>query len=383
MSILDACTQGDTDAVRTALAEDPSAVQQRDEVLGSTPLILAAHRGFLEIVQLLLESGAPVDEREEASQTTALHWAAEGGHPAIIELLIGAGADPNPRDEWFNLGPIGWATIIRWAPQFHEDRDAAVQSLLERGSLMDPFSAIVRDDEEALYALAEQVDERLGFARQGQTPLHFAVARGNVKAVRRLLDLNADFNALTWWGVSPLALALQAGHNSIAELLQAHGAEFDLSAALFSGEFEKAKEIPFDPEMHAFLLHACTADGMDEAVDLLLELGADPGVQTPMLIAETSTNCTPLHIAALEGHIGIATELLGYGADPNALAEGTNQTPLHCAASTGQAEMVELLLGYGADPTVRDFQYDSTPAGWAEFAGHMDVAELLTKQAPE
>ena len=377
MSILDACTQGDTEAVRAIIAEDPSAISQRDEVLGSTPLILAAHRGFLEIVQLLLESGAAVDDREEASQTTALHWAAEGGHPEVIELLISAGADPNPRDEWYGLGPIGWATIIRWAPQFHNDRDAAVKKLLELGAFMDPFSAIALDDSDALYTLAEQVEDRLGFARQGQTPLHFAAFRGNLKMVRQLLDMKADFNALTWWGVSPLALALEAGHDSVAEVLQAHGSEFDLSAALFSGDLERAKEMPYDAEIHGFLLHACTSEGMDDAVDVLLEMGADPSVQTPMLVAETITNLTPLHIAALEGHVGIATELLGYGADPNVLADGTNQTPLHCAASSGQAEMIELLLGYGADKTIRDLQYDSTPAEWAEFNGHMQLAEIL------
>src|SRR5689334_14926799 len=121
MDIFGACSEGRLDEVLRIIGEDPAAANAQDPALGSTPLIFAAHRGHLGIVSVLLEAGADIEAREPASNTTALHWASEGGHPEVIRKLVSAGAQLDVVDDWFRLGPVGWSTLVRWTPQFHDD----------------------------------------------------------------------------------------------------------------------------------------------------------------------------------------------------------------------------------------------------------------------
>jgi ankyrin repeat protein len=71
--------------------------------------------------------------------------------------------------------------------------------------------------------------------------------------------------------------------------------------------------------------------------------------------------------------------LLDHGADPNALWAHWNAmvTPLHLAAMQGHVEIVRILLQAGADPGIRDSTHDSNPLGWAEFFHRPDVVETL------
>eukprot|EP01138_Halocafeteria_seosinensis_P006029 gb/GECG01006162.1/.p1 GENE.gb/GECG01006162.1/~~gb/GECG01006162.1/.p1 ORF type:complete len:343 (+),score=26.11 gb/GECG01006162.1/:1-1029(+) len=65
--------------------------------------------------------------------------------------------------------------------------------------------------------------------------------------------------------------------------------------------------------------------------------------------ARTTFLETPLHIAALRGHVAQVDKLIGYGADVNAQRKN-GDTPLHLAVSKGQSEIVKKLIGtYGAD----------------------------------
>lgn len=60
-------------------------------------------------------------------------------------------------------------------------------------------------------------------SRDGETPFHKAVSRGDIEIVRLLIDYGADVNAVSKFGVTSLYFARNS--NAITELLKEHGAK--------------------------------------------------------------------------------------------------------------------------------------------------------------
>lgn len=311
--ILCAAFGGDAEWAERVLESDPGQAETRDEFLGTTPLIIACHRwatqrGFRDVVMTLLAHGADVNGRERASGTTPLHWAAEAGNPELVDLLVEKGADMGAVDEWYRLAPLGWATLVDWAPDFRNDKDGAAEKLLSLGARLDPFSAVILNEAGRLAMILretpEVASERLGFLGQGQQPLHLAVVRGNWEMASVLIEGGADVNALTGWGVSPLALALEAKDEGTADRLRYSGAKDDLSSALYSGDIEAACGFEFD-ERHRFLIHACVKAGRTAAVAHLLERGADARVRAPYVVDEQPGDLSAVEMAVHGEKMGI------------------------------------------------------------------------------
>jgi ankyrin repeat protein len=67
---------------------------------------------------------------------------------------------------------------------------------------------------------------------------------------------------------------------------------------------------------------------------------------------------TPLHGAAIEGHVDVCKLLLAAGANVNTQGRVNSCevecTPLHTAAKYGHVEVCELLLAAGADVNTQD-----------------------------
>lgn len=61
------------------------------------PLIIAAVRGDIKLVKLLLERGVDLEARDQKKRT-ALIAAASGGRTGIVKLLVEKGADLQARD---------------------------------------------------------------------------------------------------------------------------------------------------------------------------------------------------------------------------------------------------------------------------------------------
>lgn len=96
-----------------------------------TPLSIACNTGNLEIVRILIESGAAVDDGVDKNSVhmTPLMHAAASGHAEIIKLLLDNGAEIN-RCGIYSALHLG---IIK-------SKEAAVNILLARGA--DPLIAI-------------------------------------------------------------------------------------------------------------------------------------------------------------------------------------------------------------------------------------------------
>ena len=116
-------------------------------------------------------------------------------------------------------------------------------------------------------------------------------------------------------------------------------------------------------------LHLATAEGNNDAVQLLLKSGAEVDA------VATDSGCTSLHYAASLGHVELCESLIRYGADPDAQTSGL-VTPLHLAVVKGYSEVVALLLKYRARLDIRD-KNGMTPLQQAEAINESEIVTLI------
>ena len=99
-------------------------------------------------------------------------------------------------------------------------------------------------------------------------------------------------------------------------------------------------------------LHKAALFGNIEAIDLLIQSGADVNI-----LSTANSYCppgsTPLHFAATKEDLSCLNLLLAAGADPN-IANSDGQTPLYPAALWSSVDVVNALLTAGCDPLHQD-----------------------------
>jgi ankyrin repeat protein len=209
--------QGDLDAVRALVADDPSLIDARNEA-GQSAFLLSKYYGKNQIADYLLSlnpqldvfdaSAAGLRERvlreveRDASLLSAhstdgwtpLHLAAFFGHPELAGELLDRGANVNARStNAMRNTPLHAAVAGRKA--------AVVKVLVERGADVN--------------------------ARQegGWTALHGAAQNGDREIVEALLANGADTGARAENNQAALDLALLKGQHEIAALLEQLGAK--------------------------------------------------------------------------------------------------------------------------------------------------------------
>lgn len=173
---------------------------------------------------------------------------------------------------------------------------------------------------------------------------HPAKAGLQVPLTELLLDFGANVDGAApeeTWG-SPIRTALVFGMTDAAAELAKRGARIDLPAAAGLGRFEDAARLlpSASPEDRHRALVLAAQLGHAEIVRLLLEAGEDPNRFNPP-----------------GGH--------------------THSTPLHQAALAGHLDVVRTLVEHGARLDIRDTLWHGTPLGWAEHGGKTDVANYL------
>ena len=151
-------------------------------------------------------------------------------------------------------------------------------------------------DAAAVRALLEQEPGSVTATEpDGTTALHYAVHRGDLDTVETLLAAGARVDAVTRYGVRPLALAAENGDAAVVRRLLAAGA--DPNGSQPGGET-------------ALMTAARTGD--TETIRALIAHGADVAAR------EETRRQTPLMWAAVNGNAAAITALVAAGADVHA-----------------------------------------------------------------
>lgn len=262
-----------------------------------TPLWAAAEEGHADVVQRLLAAGAQVAGGGDASPT-ALHAAARNGHGQVVQMLLDHESDPNG-------GDAPYSPLHEAAEHGHAD---IISVLLDSGADAD----MKGEDQGARYV----------------TPLGVALRSGHVEAADVLLALGADPLLAEEQHASPLSLAAATGSSRLVAALLAAGCS---------------------PGASKDALHRAAGAGHVEAMEVLLQHGADPDGEAPyqatgprLFEVRTYWRATPLHVAAGEGQLEALTLLLQVGADIKTAGD-SGGTPLDLAETYGQKDVVQLL----------------------------------------
>ena len=117
-----AATKGRMDVVQLLL--DTGAHPNKADKFGNTPLHRAAWRSCKDMVQLLLDKGADLN-KAAFTGGTPLHHAAKRGNKDVVQLLLDKRADPN-KAYCFGLTPLRDAAVY--------GHEYVVQLLLDRGA---------------------------------------------------------------------------------------------------------------------------------------------------------------------------------------------------------------------------------------------------------
>ena len=184
---------GVCDLAKHLIAKHPEHVNARGGA-ETTPIHVAARKGHVDILSILLEHGVDVDVRGEY-EYTPLHLALYYGKLEAGRYLLDRGADINAR-----ISSAATPLCI-FVSMSHDDVEFA-RMLLRRG-------ARINDPDDALW-----------------TPLHRAVRAKNIQIVRLLLEHGADVKARDKSGETPSQLESARSTPEIAELLAEYCAKF-------------------------------------------------------------------------------------------------------------------------------------------------------------
>ncbi len=177
----------------------------------------------------------------------------------------------------------------------------------------------------------------------GEAPLHGAALNGRLSVMKFLLDNGAQIDLRRSSGRwTALAIACDAGHKAVAELLLDRGA--NPNARLHGG---------------GTVLHSVAAKGYLSILELLLRRGADPDLKD-------EEGRTPLHLAVLVSQTRVVESLLGAKVNLEE-KDYAGRTPLHLAVKAHDLDMSELLLKRGANIDAQD------KSGWPPLGVAMNL----------
>ncbi|KAM4703364.1 E3 ubiquitin-protein ligase MIB2 isoform 2-T2 [Rhinophrynus dorsalis] len=270
-SVVIEAAQGNTARVREMLQKYPDKVDIKNQ--GRTALQVASHLGYMEVVKVLLQANANIDLKDDEGDS-ALHYAAYGNQAGVVRVLLAKGAN---------------------AELLNNAKCTALYIAVNKG-----FTEVVQ----VLCSPTCAVNIQDSF---GDTPLHYAITADFRSIIEILTEVpNIDFTVQNHQGFNLLHhSALKGNVLAVRKIL------------------ERARQLVDSKKEDGFTaLHLATLNNHQEVVEILIKEGrCDVNLRN-------NRNQSPLHLAVTQGHISLVELLVTEGADVNAEDED-GDTPMH------------------------------------------------------
>ncbi|XP_044592745.1 serine/threonine-protein phosphatase 6 regulatory ankyrin repeat subunit C isoform X6 [Cotesia glomerata] len=398
-----------TEMINHMSSTDVQKALNKQSAVGWTPLLIAAHRGHMELVTTLLANHARVDVFDLEGRS-ALHLAAEHGYLQVCDALLASKAFINSKSRVgrtaLHLAAMnGYTHLVRFLIQ---DHSAAIdvltlrkqtplhlaagsgqlevcQLLLDLGASIDatddqgqkPIHAAAMNNYAQVVQLFLQSHPSLVMActKDGNTCAHIAAMQGSVRVIEELMKFDRQGvisarNKLT--EATPLQLAAEGGHAEVVKALVRAGAScIDENRAGFTA------------------VHLAAQHGHGQVLEVMR-------TSQTLRVSSKKLGVTALHVAAYFGQADTVRELLTHipgtvKSDPptggslvGELGSESGMTPLHLAAYSGNENVVRLLLNSaGVQVEAATTENGYNPLHLACFGGHITVVGLLLSRSAE
>ena len=294
-AIMWAAAEGHADVVRALI--EAGADFRTPLKSGFTPLLFAVREGRRDVVLVLVDAGADVNEamqperaggRTPRKGTSSLIVAVENGHFELAAMLLAAGADPNDQRSGFTpLHVITWVRkpnrgdgLDGQPPPFGSGNMTSLQFVRElaaHGADVNP-------------RLKQGASGRGVLSQTGATPFFMACDTADVPLMRLLVELGADPTIPNADHCPPVLAA--AGLGTLAPTEEAGTEEEMIEAVKFL--LELGADINAVDDNGETAMHGAAYNSAPKMVELLTASGAKVEVWnrenkygwTPLLIAE-------------------------------------------------------------------------------------------------
>uniref|UniRef100_A0A5F8HBT7 Ankyrin repeat and death domain containing 1A n=1 Tax=Monodelphis domestica TaxID=13616 RepID=A0A5F8HBT7_MONDO len=272
-------------------------------------LLLSAWFGHLQILQMLVNSGAKIN-CEDKNGLNILHFAAQKGHVHVLEFIM-EDLEDVPLDRIDKLDRTAFHLAAEHGQL--DTLDFLIGSGCDHG---------IKD-------------------KAGNTALHLAAKSGHSAVLQRIIEIGLDLEEKNAEGFTALHMAAEGGHlDCVQRLIQA------------------GSKVNAQTQKQMNCLHYAALHGFDDIAQVLIDAGIS-------VDAVNHQSACPIHIAVLNNFPSLVKLLIKAEINLD-VTDNRHQTPLHIAAENSRQDIAEMILIAGVNLNLTDKDNLRTdPDSWA------------------